>query len=288
MSDSGRMPAEVAAALHEYDSLRAEVLDLERRNHQLLSLSAAAAGAVVYVAGQAKLTDLGLAYLFLATAGLIGLVAISAFGHLAKMLEFGSYLQSLAHEVRWALFIAAPSQGYPDRILGWEDLSLGSMGVKKDLKSGTLWGAFAMETFEMVALVAIPIAFFVGGSGMLVINESVLTAGTVALAILDFVVAVAAASAALWSVVVMPRRDRAARQLTVLASAIEWVEGPWEGLQRLSDAQDAPERSAFAAEWLEKGTPPASCPVDDAGEYRLDARPGWPIRYRWVPRAGSD
>lgn len=280
----------VQVALHEYDALRAEILDLQRRTNQMMALAIGGAGAVLSagVLGPLGAKPLELTYLFYAAAGLLGLVTVAVLGHANKQVEIGVYLRKQATELR--LELQAVDTGFvdPSWLMAWEDRSVGSLAVTSPatapVKSTNLLIADAMQMFEVVALVAIPLALL--ASGWLVSRDipSTEVQYTSALLGADIGVAVLAFLTVPVSLLLGSHRDDTGRRNAVLARSVRWRGGPWEGDARLTEIASQKAGADFVARWAKEDAPPSIVPLPGGNYVRLERKGDDGVwQYDWRP-----
>ncbi|MHB8460262.1 MAG: hypothetical protein ACYDAK_08535 [Candidatus Limnocylindrales bacterium] len=275
------------AALREYDALRAEVMSLQLRTHQLLGVTIAGAGAVLTLSASWIDKPTQLELLLLGAAALLGLVAVTFFGHANKQMEIGLYLRKLAIELRLALQDLDPDYSESDasRLLAWEDRSVGSLSVSGGVVSKPLWFADAMQLFELVALGLVPLALLIAGWFVYSNHATPKSDVATAMVFADLLVLVIVGAAVFLSIWFGRQRDLEAKKDAVLAHYVQWDGGAWAGVRRLTKSMDSPGGAEFVDQWVKGGGPPAAATLAGGTYLRMDRTSGdrmW--RYEW--RAG--
>jgi hypothetical protein len=216
MAQTLRAELATQAALHEYDALRSEIMSLQQRTHQLLGVSIAGAGAVLSAGVVGKLDQPSLELLLFGAAALLGLVAVSFFGHANKQMEIGLYLRRQAIELRRGLQELDPGYVDANRLMAWEDRSTGSLSVTGGIVSRRLMFADAMQLFELVALGVLPLVLMVGGF-VVYIGDTGRTEIATALAVADGIIFFIVMATIVLSLTAGASRDREARRDAMVA-----------------------------------------------------------------------
>lgn len=273
---SRRAHLAIEVALHEYDALRQEVLDLQRRTNQMMALAIGGAGAVLSAGVLSPLASkpVELTYLFYAVAGLLGLVTVAVLGHANKQVEIGVYLRKMATELR--LELQAIDPGFVDTswVMGWEDRSVGSLAVTKPatapVHSTPLLIADAMQMFEIVALVTIPLALLTSG---VFVSRSIDPAQVQYTSLVffgDIAIAVLAIGTVPVSLLLGSRRDDAGRTNSVLAQSVAFNGGPWAGVARMTKIATNKVGADLVKSWAKGGEPPPTVSLPGGSYIRLE------------------
>jgi len=287
MTRSLRVELTTQAALREYNALRAEVMSLQLRTHQLLGVTIAGAGAVLTLSAGWIDMPARLELLLFGAAALLGLVAVTFFGHANKQMEIGLYLRKQAIELRLALQGLDPDYSDSDasRLLAWEDRSVGSLSVSGGIVSRPLLFADAMQLFELVALGLVPLTLFVAGLFVYWSDKAPSDVATV-MRNADFLVLVIVGAAIVLSIWFGRQRDLEAKKDAVLAHYVQWDGGPWAGVARLTKSMDSPAGAEFVDQWVKDGGPPPDV-ASTGGTYVRIGRTADDRMWRYEWRTGG-